>query len=132
MIVGSGAGCGTLEARLVESGMRVFLIEAGDDPRANGGDERFPDDYDVPGFHPFACENEAMSWNFHVRHYTSEQRQQADRKYDAARGGIFYPRAAALGGCTAHNAMIFMLPHDSDWDHIAQVTGDCSWRAARM
>jgi len=131
VIVGSGAGGGTLAARLAESGMRVFLIEAGSDPRATE-EERFPDDYDVPGFHAFACENEAMSWNFHVRHYTSEPRQQADRKYDAARGGVFYPRAAALGGCTAHNAMIFMLPHDSDWDHIAHVTGDPSWRAVRM
>src|SRR5258708_19172522 len=29
---------------------------------------------------------------------------------------IFYPRASALGGCTAHNAMILMYPHDSDWE----------------
>ena len=32
VIVGSGAGGGTLAARLVEAGMRVFLIEAGGDP----------------------------------------------------------------------------------------------------
>jgi choline dehydrogenase-like flavoprotein len=131
VIVGSGAGGGTLAARLVEGGMRVFLIEAGGDPRA-ADQTRLPDDYDVPGFHAFACENDALSWNFHVRHYASESRQAADGKYDAARGGVFYPRAAALGGCTAHSAMIFMLPHDSDWDQIAQQTGDPSWRAARM
>ena len=26
--------------------------------------------------------------------------------------GVLYPRAGTLGGCTAHNAMIFVLPHD--------------------
>jgi len=130
VIVGSGAGGGTLAARLVESGMRVFVLEAGGDPRATAAD-RLPDDYDVPGFHAFACENAAMSWNFHVRHYDDERRQARDPKYDPGRG-VLYPRAAALGGCTAHNAMIFMLPHESDWNHIAQLTGDRSWRASRM
>ncbi len=37
VVVGSGAGGGTLAARLAERGMRVFLIEAGGDPRAESG-----------------------------------------------------------------------------------------------
>ena len=131
VIVGSGAGGGTLAARLVEAGMRVFLLEAGGDPRTAQA-PRLPDDYDVPGFHAFACENDAMSWNFQVRHYASESRQARDPKYSATRQGVLYPRAAALGGCTAHNAMIFMRPHDSDWNHIADLTGDPSWRAQPM
>jgi choline dehydrogenase-like flavoprotein len=130
VIVGSGAGGGTLAARLAEAGASVFLIEAGGDPRACE-DPRMPDDYDVPAFHAYACENEAMSWNFQVRHYASEERQARDPKYRAG-DGVLYPRAAALGGCTAHNAMIFMTPHDSDWDDIAGLTGDASWRAPRM
>ncbi|WP_428422504.1 GMC family oxidoreductase [Methylibium sp.] len=130
VIVGSGAGGGPLAARLVEAGMRVFVIEAGADPRT-GADQQRPDDYDVPAFHPFACENDAMSWNFQVRHYADESRQARDPKYDPRRG-VLYPRAAALGGCTAHNAMIFVLPHASDWNDIAQLTGDRSWRASRM
>jgi len=109
--------------------MRVFVLEAGGDPRA--ASDRLPDDYDVPGFHAFACENPAMSWSFQIRHYADEERQARDPKYEAGRG-VLYPRAAALGGCTAHNAMIFMLPHDSDWNHIAQLTGDRSWRASHM
>jgi choline dehydrogenase-like flavoprotein len=129
VIVGSGAGGGTLAARLVEAGMRVFLLEAGGDPRAAG--ERLPEDYDVPAFHAFACENAAMSWNFRVRHYADEGRQAKDWKYEAGQG-VLYPRAAGLGGCTSHNAMIFMLPHDADWNHVAQLTGDRSWRASRM
>ncbi len=130
VIVGSGAGGGTLAARLVEAGMRVFVLEAGGDPRALS-DARMPDDYDVPGFHANACENPAMSWNFQVRHYVDEQRQARDPKYQPGEG-VLYPRAGTLGGCTAHNAMIFMQPHDSDWDHIAQLTGDDSWCAAAM
>ncbi len=130
VIVGSGAGGGTLAARLVEAGARVFLIEAGGDARASGA-ARMPDDYDVPAFHPYACENPAMSWDFQVRHYASEERQARDPKYRAG-SGVYYPRAATLGGCTAHNAMIYMPPHDSDWNHVARLTGDRSWRAARM
>ena len=130
VIVGSGAGGGTLAARLVESGASVFLIEAGGDARASDA-ARMPDDYDVPAFHAYACENPAMSWDFHVRHYASEPRQARDPKYRAGTG-VLYPRAATLGGCTAHNAMIYMPPHESDWDHIATLTGDASWRAARM
>ena len=130
VIVGSGAGGGTLAARLVESGMRVFLLEAGGDPLRASADG-LPEDYEVPAFHASACENPAMSWGFKVRHYADEQRQARDPKYEQGQG-VLYPRAAALGGCTAHNAMIFILPHDSDWNRIAQATGDGSWRASRM
>ena len=48
------------------------------------------------------------------------------------RRGVLYPRASTLGGCTAHNAMILMAPHDSDWNAIAELTGDPSWRAENM
>ena len=129
VIVGSGAGGGTLAARLAEAGMRVFLLDAGGDPRT--GHPRMPDDYDVPAFHAFACEHPALRWDFHVRHYADEARQAKDWKYRAGQG-VLYPRAGALGGCTTHNAMIFMLPHASDWNHIARLTGDPSWRASHM
>ena len=130
VIVGSGAGGGTLAARLVESGMRVFVLEAGGDPLGISA-EGLPEDYEVPAFHAAACENPAMSWDFRVRHYGDERRQARDPKYERGKG-VLYPRAAALGGCTVHNAMIFMLPHASDWNHIAQLTGDRSWRASNM
>src|SRR4051794_31055468 len=99
VIVGSGAGGGTLAARLAEAGMRVVILEAGGDPRVG---PKLPEDYDVPAFHPLASENPAMSWDFFVRHYADEARQRRDPKLRA--GGIYYPRAGALGGCTAHNA----------------------------
>ena len=43
-----------------------------------------------------------------------------------------YPRASCLGGCTAHNAMIFVAPPAQDWDDLAALTGDLSWSAAHM
>jgi choline dehydrogenase len=127
VIVGSGAGGGTLAARLAEAGMRVVVLEAGGDPR--DGPE-LPEDYDVPAFHPLASENPAMCWDFFVRHYADEARQRRDPKLQPQ--GILYPRAGTLGGCTAHNAMILIEPGDPDWDGIAALTGDASWRAIHM
>jgi choline dehydrogenase len=144
IVVGSGAGGGTLAARLAEAGRRVLVLEAGGDPRGLSGTNddqpginRLPDDYDVPSFHGFASENDAMRWSFFVRHYASEEAQARDPKYvrdyqGEPVNGILYPRAGTLGGCTAHNAMILVYPHNADWDGIADLTGDASWNAEAM
>ncbi|HWA46828.1 MAG TPA: GMC oxidoreductase [Dongiaceae bacterium] len=129
VIVGSGAGGGTLAARLAENGMKVLLLEAGGDPLAKG-QPRLPEDYEVPAFHAFASENPAMAWNFFVEHYADPAMAARDPK--RTENGVLYPRAGTLGGCSAHNAMIFMAVHDSDWDNIAALTGDESWSAAAM
>jgi choline dehydrogenase len=139
IVVGSGAGGGTVAARLAEGGHSVFLIEAGGDPRElEGGDPNnpevncLPQDYDVPVFHGLSTENKAMSWEFFVRHYADLAQQQKDTKFVADKDGVFYPRAGTLGGCTAHNAMIMVYPSNEDWDAIATATGDPSWKSDKM
>jgi choline dehydrogenase-like flavoprotein len=115
VVVGSGAGGGPLSANLARAGYRVLLLEAGGDYESLT--------YTVPAFHGLATEDPNMRWDYFVKHYADPVRQRRDSKFDAAHDGILYPRAGTLGGCTAHNAMITIVPHDSDWDAIAQSTG---------
>jgi choline dehydrogenase len=128
IVVGSGAGGGTLAARLAEEGRSVLLLEA-------GGDEE-PWNYKVPVFHGNATEDPELRLDHYVRHYEDESRQELDPKYlverDAGRHGVYYPRARTLGGCTAHYAMIIIRPHDSDWETIVAATGDETWAPREM
>jgi choline dehydrogenase-like flavoprotein len=121
IVVGSGAGGGPVAAKLARAGSRVLLIEAGS---ADAGGLA----YHVPAFHAASTDDPSLQWNYFVRHW--EHPPALDSKLQPQ--GIWYPRASALGGCTAHNAMITVCPDDEDWDAIAAVTGDASWASSQM
>jgi choline dehydrogenase-like flavoprotein len=157
IIVGSGAGGGPLASRLALAGKKVLVIEAGRDPvalksvaypAAEAGEVTR-----IPGYYAAASEDAEMSWMFSVRHHADDATQEEDAKYDknkdpntggdipkkyldapekGRKQGIFYPRSSGIGGCTGHHAMITIRPNDRDWDYIADLTGDDSWRAGSM
>jgi choline dehydrogenase len=118
------------------------LIEAGED---HGRDRQTS----VPALHPLASEYRPISWDFFVDHYENDTQARRDSKMnyltpegdyytglwpqeDFEKLGIWYPRTAALGGCTQHNAQAVVYPQESDFDNIAALTGDDSWQNANM
>jgi choline dehydrogenase len=142
VVVGSGAGGGPLAANLARNGHKVLLLEAGDDQGSNLNQQ-------VPAFHFRSTEDEKMSWDYFVKHYADETLAHKDSKmtWETPAGtlyvglnpptgskpkGILYPRAGTLGGCSAHNALITIYPHASDWSNIASITGDISWDPKNM
>jgi len=142
IVVGSGPGGGPLAARLAIAGYRVLLMEAGDD-------EGSALQQQVPALQLQSTEYGPMKWDYFVRHYDNDTQQEKDSKMtwekpngelyaggdpppDTTPLGILYPRAGTLGGCSAHNALITILPHSSDWNNIASLTGDQSWATALM
>lgn len=142
IVVGSGAGGGPLAANLARKGHKVLLLEAGDDQGANLNQQ-------VPAFNFKSTEDESMRWDYFVKHYANDEQAGRDSKmtWDTPEGGLYvgldppkgstqkgilYPRAGTLGGCTAHNALITIYPHESDWANLAKLTEDDSWGPQSM
>ncbi|KAH8684522.1 hypothetical protein BGZ60DRAFT_560192 [Tricladium varicosporioides] len=142
VIVGSGPGGGTLAARLAIAGYKVLLIDAGNDQGSSHQEQ-------VPALQFLSTEYDPMKWSYYVNHFPNSALQQEDSHFtwetpsgeyhsgpNPPQGskprGVLYTRAGTLGGCSAHNALITIVPHDSDWDNIAQITSDSSWKARNM
>lgn len=126
IVIGSGPGGAPLAANLAEAGFDVLVLEAGP-PQ---GDRTF---YEVPSFSNMAAASDEMiRWDYYVQHYSDINFNKTDTKWVHGRGGVLYPRASTIGGCTAHNAMITMYPEHSDWSYIQRLTGDRSWAPEAM
>lgn len=140
--MGSGPGGGPLASRLAIAGFKVLLMDAGDDQGTTY-------QYRVPALQLQSTEYTPMRWDYFVNHYDDVTRQQKDSKmvWNTSTGsqhvgaepppgstplGILYPRAGTLGGCSAHNALITIYPHDSDWAYIRDLTGDATWAPNNM
>lgn len=149
IVVGSGPGGGPLAARLAIAGFSVLLLEA-------GGDHGESLNVQIPLWQTQSSEFNLQSWQFFVHHYANQTLEMEDPNFtwqlkppptpSYAVGpsptpssmatptplGIYYPRAAALGGCAEHNALVATYPHNSDWDNIANITGDSTWSSSNM
>jgi choline dehydrogenase len=124
VVVGSGPGGGPVAGRLAIAGFKVLLIDAGDDQGSSYQEQ-------VPALELQATEYTPMRWDYFVNHYADEAKQEKDSKMTwrtpagdlyvgttppsgSAPLGILYPRAGTLGGCSAHNALLTIYPHNSD------------------
>ena len=133
IVVGAGAGGGPLAASLAERGFSVLLVEAGD---LKDTEKEL---VDIPVMHTQASEHPRLSWQYFINHYSDPKRNLLDSKHCPEKigcpkgaNGIFYPRGSTIGGSTSVNAMISVIPHDQDWDYIANLVNDDSWSASNM
>jgi choline dehydrogenase len=142
VVVGSGPGGGPTAANLAIAGFKVLLIDA-------GGDQGTELIEEVPAMNLASTAFASTEWAYYVWHHPTLEEQAQDTKmvYEMPNGtqyigldppedaeplGILYPRAGTLGGCSRHNALVTIQAFDSDWDGIAELTGDDTWKADKM
>ena len=103
IVVGGGsAGCVLANRLSADPDVSVLLIEAGP------GDNTYK--IHMPAAVKYVLSDPAMNWGYE----TEPQRNMDGRR-------LLWPRARVLGGCSSHNAMVFIRGHARDYDHWRQL-----------
>ena len=102
VVIGAGSGGCTVAARLVESGARVVLLEA-------GPADRHPFIH-IPAGLRYLLNHPTLNWN-----YASEP------EAGTAGRAIHWPRGKTLGGSSSINGMLYVRGNASDYDNWAQL-----------
>ncbi|KAJ7366512.1 pyranose dehydrogenase [Mycena albidolilacea] len=111
VIVGGGAAGNVVANRLTENPkFSVLVLEAG---VSNEGV--------IDSIVPFLVGNLLSGPNAYEWNYTTTPQIGLNNRT------IRYPRAHILGGCTAHNGMVYTRGSAEDYDRYAAVTGDPGW-----
>ncbi|WP_422018510.1 GMC family oxidoreductase [Roseateles sp.] len=114
IIVGAGtAGCLLANRLSADRSVRVLLIEAGG-----------KDDYHwihIPVGYLYCIGNPRTDWC-----YSTEAEPGLNGR------SLRYPRGKVLGGSSSINGMIYMRGQSRDYEHWADLTGDDTWRWARV
>jgi len=138
IVVGSGPGGGVTASNLARAGHSVLLVEAGRDESSEVGTVAPALQFTQPA---------STRWRFFVKHYSNQTQELrnnlltwqwpngslwtgsgANAPKEVKLLGVYYPRGSTLGGSAIVNAMACIYPNDADWDYIARITGDNSWR----
>lgn len=125
IVIGTGAGGGPVAANLAKAGRRVLVLEAGGD----GNNQRSKFKYEIPGSDPRT--DPELGWYYWVNSRANQKDREKQHFYVPGKG-LYYPRGTSIGGSTTVNAMIALYPDNGDWDHIAELTGDSSWKSSAM
>ncbi|KAF7346957.1 Choline dehydrogenase [Mycena venus] len=118
IVVGSGAGGGPVAARLAEHGFSVLVIETGVDQGKNINTTS-------ASLASAAVEDPKIDLNYTIREYPPD--------FPIQRNNIWYPRVAAIGGCTIHNGMLNNIGGlRQTFDNLAQMFNDRTWTRDNM
>ncbi|KAJ7259083.1 aryl-alcohol oxidase [Mycena haematopus] len=111
VIVGAGAAGNVVANRLTEDpNFSVLVLEAG---VSNEGV--------IDSMVPLFVNNLLSGPNIYEWNYTTTPQVGLNNRSTS------YPRAHILGGCTAHNGMVYTRGSAEDYDRWAAVTGDSGW-----
>ncbi|KAJ7604451.1 aryl-alcohol oxidase-like protein [Roridomyces roridus] len=109
LVVGGGAAGNVVANRLTENPkFSVLLLEAG------------TSNLEI-SIVPLLVENLLSGPNQFEWNYSTTAQTGLDNRT------ITYPRARILGGCTAHNGMVYTRGSAEDYDRWASITGDSGW-----